>query len=77
MKKICTVSKSVAVTAGIIDLNSNTKVGRPEKDSKPDSMEYYVSGDPWVSVDCRKEAEVSLGCFVLATNDLDENQLSA
>ena len=54
-----------------------TKVGRPEKDSKPDSMEYFVSGHPWVSVECRKEAERSLGCFVLATNDLDENRLSS
>ncbi|MCF1456186.1 MAG: IS1634 family transposase [Shewanella sp.] len=54
-----------------------TKVGRPEKDSKPDSMEYFVSGHPWVSVDCLKEAECSLGCFVLATNDLDENRLSS
>ncbi|WP_256491585.1 IS1634 family transposase [Endozoicomonas sp. SCSIO W0465] len=53
-----------------------TKVGRPEKGSKPDSIEYYVSGYPWVSVDCRKDAECSLGCFVLATNDLDDSRLS-
>ena len=54
-----------------------TKAGRPEKDSKPDSVEYYVSGHPWVSVDCREVAEASLGCFVLATNNLDRNQLSS
>nr|MDT0251553.1 IS1634 family transposase [Endozoicomonas sp.] len=54
-----------------------TKAGRPEKDSEPDSMEYCVSGHPWVPVDCRKEAEVTLGCFVLATNDLDKNNFSS
>jgi transposase len=54
-----------------------TKVGRPEKGSQPDSMEYYVSGNPWVSVDCREVAERTLGCFVLATNDLDELHLSS
>ncbi|USE34280.1 DUF4277 domain-containing protein [Endozoicomonas sp. SCSIO W0465] len=53
-----------------------TKVGRSEKGSKPDSIEYYVSGYPWVSVGCRKDVECSLGCFVLATNDLDDSRLS-
>ncbi len=54
-----------------------TKAGRPGKDSQPDSMEYYVSGHPWLAVDCRKFAVTTLGCFVLATNDLDKNALSS
>lgn len=52
------------------------KAGRPGKGGQPNSMEYYVSGQPWLSVDCRRDAEAPAGCFVLATNDLDENQLS-
>ncbi len=40
-------------------------------------MEYYVSGHPWLAVNCREVAETTLGCFVLATNDLDKNALSS
>ena len=49
--------------------------GRPADGSEPDHLEYYVSGHCFVTVQIHQEAEASLGCFVLATNDKDSSQL--
>ena len=51
--------------------------GRPAGGAKPDHLEYYVTGSCSVTVQSRRDAEASLGCFVLATNDTDIGRLGA
>ncbi|UYM14542.1 IS1634 family transposase [Endozoicomonas euniceicola] len=51
--------------------------GRPADGTVPDHYEYYVTGSCTVAVQTRRDAEASLGCFVLATNDTDTVRLDA
>ena len=51
--------------------------GRPADGAKPDHLEYYVTGSCSVTVQSLHDAEASLGCFVLATNDTDTGRLGA
>ena len=51
--------------------------GRPADGTAPDHYKYYVTGSCTVAVQTRRDAEASLGCFVLATNDTDITQLDA
>ena len=51
--------------------------GRPADGAVPDHYEYYVTGSCSVAVQTRRDAEASLGCFVLATNDMDTARLDA
>ena len=50
--------------------------GRPADGVEPDHLEYYVTGCCSVTVQTRRDAEASLGCFVLATNDPDTDRLN-
>ena len=50
--------------------------GRPADGVAPDHYEYYVTGCCSVAVQARGNAEASLGCFILATNDTDTVQLN-
>ena len=50
--------------------------GRPANGEEPDHQEYYVAGCCSITVQARRDAEASLGCFVLATNDIDTNRLN-
>ena len=61
----------------ITEKPSYIKAERPEKGSQPDNMEYYISGHPLLAVNYREVAKTTLGCFVLATNDLDKNALNS
>ena len=49
--------------------------GRPADGVAPDHYEYYVTGCCSVAVQVRRDAEASLGCFILTTNDTDTVQL--
>ena len=49
--------------------------GRPAQGVEPDHLEYFVTGCCSVTVQTRRDAEASLGCFVLATNDTDTGRL--
>ncbi len=49
--------------------------GRPANGAEPDHLEYYVTGCCSVAVQTRRDAEASLGCFVLATNDTNTDRL--
>lgn len=49
--------------------------GRPAHGTEPDHLEYFVTGCCSVTVQTRRDAEASLGCFVLATNDTDTDRL--
>ena len=51
--------------------------GRPSSDSKPDHFEYFVQGTCFVPCEKRENAEASLGCFILGTNDLNQDSLNA
>ena len=51
--------------------------GRPVDGEIPDHYDYYVTGSCSVAVQVRQDAEASLGCFVLATNDTDTGHLGA
>ena len=48
--------------------------GRPANGAEPDHPEYYVTGCCSVAVQTRRDAEASLGCFVLATNDTNTDR---
>ncbi|WP_252180616.1 IS1634 family transposase [Endozoicomonas sp. 4G] len=50
--------------------------GRPAEGVEPDYQEYYISGCCSVTVQTRLDAQASLGCFVLATNDTDTDRLN-
>ncbi|KEQ17100.1 IS1634 family transposase [Endozoicomonas numazuensis] len=50
--------------------------GRPAHGAEPDHLEYFVTGCCSVTVQTRRDAEASLGCFVLATNDTDTGRLT-
>ena len=52
----------------------NTK-GRPADGIPPDHYEYFVTGCCSVAVETRRDAEASLGCFILGTNDMDTDRL--
>ncbi len=49
--------------------------GRPTDGAVPDHYDYYVVGCCSVPVQTRQDAEASLGCFILATNDTDTDRL--
>ncbi len=49
--------------------------GRPTDGAVPDHYDYYVVGCCSVPVQTRQDAEASLGCFILATNDTDTGRL--
>ena len=51
--------------------------GRPSPDSKPDHFEYFVQAECFVPCETRENAQASLGCFILATNELDQDCLDA
>ncbi|WP_422444586.1 IS1634 family transposase [Endozoicomonas sp. ALB091] len=51
--------------------------GRPSPDSKPDHFEYFVQAECFVPCQKRENAQASLGCFILGTNELDQNCMSA
>ena len=51
--------------------------GRPADGVEPDHLEYYVTGCCSVTVQARRDAEASLGCFVLGTNDTGAGRLGA
>jgi transposase len=51
--------------------------GRPSSEGKPDHFEYYVQGTCFVPCETRENAQASLGCFILGTNDLDQDSLNA
>ena len=51
--------------------------GRPVDGGITDHYDYYVTGYCSVAVQVRQDAEASLGCFVLATNDTDTGHLDA
>ncbi len=40
-------------------------------------MEYYVKAVCFVAVEKQKHAQASLGCFILGTNDLSQDNLDA
>ncbi|WP_252177144.1 hypothetical protein [Endozoicomonas sp. 4G] len=50
--------------------------GRPAEGAEPDYQEYCISGCCSVTVQTRLDAQSSLGCFVLATNDTDTDRLN-
>ena len=52
----------------------NTK-GRPADGMPPDHYEYFVTGCCSIAVETRQNAEASLGCFILGTNDMDTDRL--
>ena len=51
--------------------------GRPSSDSKPDHFEYYVQSACFVPCEERENAQATLGCFILGTNELDPGRLNA
>lgn len=60
----------------IISKKHYTKVGKPKKGQKPDSISYHIKAS--ISKDLQKyEVEKEkLGYFILATNELDETKMS-
>ena len=50
--------------------------GRPSPDSKPDHFEYFVQAECFVTCAARENAQASLGCFILATNELGQDCLN-
>lgn len=53
------------------------KKGRPAPDSKPDYFEYFVQATCFVACEKRETAQAALGCFILGTNDLNQDSLNA
>ncbi len=51
--------------------------GRPSSDSQPDHFEYFVQAGCFVFCEARENAEASLGCFILGTNELNQDSLNA
>lgn len=50
--------------------------GRPRKNQSPDVVEYHISGHPASVIACRQQQIAPKCCFILASNALDETQLS-
>ncbi len=51
--------------------------GRPSPDSRPDHFGYFVHAECFVSCEKRENAQASPGCFILGTNELDQDSLNA
>ncbi len=51
--------------------------GRPVNGAEPDHLDYYVTSCCSIAVQTRQDAEASLGCFVLATNDINTTRLDS
>ena len=51
--------------------------GRPSPDSQPDHFEYFVRAECFVACETREQAQASLGCFILGTNELGQGSLNA
>jgi transposase len=51
------------------------KKGRPKKDAKPKSFQYYVQGEVFLDTDTFKKLAKHKGRFIVATNELDEDKL--
>ena len=63
-----------------IEIIQNAKFngkGRPKKDAKPDYFTYQIRGIVSVSVEKKEKLESKKGFFIIATNELDEEKLSA
>lgn len=50
--------------------------GRPSQDSQPDHFEYFVQGECFVPCETMDNAQASLGCFILGTNELDQDRMN-
>ena len=68
--KVCTLS-----TSSINDVPHYHKPGRPAKDTVPSHVSYRIEGCLATPLALRDERLVRESCFILATNELDENAL--
>jgi hypothetical protein len=53
-----------------------SKRGRPGRDAQPDQVIYHVDGALASSLAARQGLIDQHSCFILATNELDDTQLS-
>ena len=60
----------------IVSILHYGKTGRPKQNQTPDSIDYKISGSPFVSLDCRNQLITNKSRFILATNELDTSKLT-
>ena len=60
----------------IIEIKRFKDKGRPKKDSTPDTVGYRVGAGVASMLDMRRRKIQQKSCFIVASNQLDENQLS-
>ena len=56
--------------------NKYSRAGKPRKGQKPDQIYYTIEGEIRVNQEQYDAAKKKLGYFILATNELDEQQIS-
>jgi transposase len=61
---------------GITPHKHFASAGRPRKDAVPDAISYHVSGALVATISQRESLITKRSCFILATNNLDEDDLS-
>ena len=60
----------------IVEIKRFKGKGRPQKDSAPDTVGYRVEAGVASMLDMRQRKIQQKSCFIVASNQLDENQLS-
>jgi transposase len=60
----------------IVEVNSFKGKGRPGKDCKPDAISYRIEADIASVLETRQRKIQQKSCFILASNQLEEAQLS-
>ena len=68
--KVCVLSGS-----SVKELPHYTKPGRPARDAVPSRVSYRIEGCLATPLACRDERLVRESCFILATNEFDEDAL--
>ena len=74
-KNTCQYSKLAHDT--IVEQAHYGKRGKPSKEDKPKNITYHVHGDLIAPIDTARKFSKELGYFILATNELDQQRLSA
>lgn len=70
------LSMTMVQDGGVVDLPKYAKKGRPGKNKIPDRMIYRIEGKLASRVDVYQEKLQRKSCFIVATNELDEQKLS-
>ena len=76
-KFVKTLKYTDLADATVIEVQKHPTVGRPKKDTQPTTVGYQIIGAISPSLEKHQELEKSKGFFILATNDIDNQNFPA